>query len=442
MNYDQQHQAAGGYHHMAPNPYGHQLPPPSQHHPSAPQHHPHPPSQMPQLPPMSYPPPAPLPSNMAGNGIPPQHLPSAPGAPGAAAPPAQKTGPLPEISKTDDQGRQYRLDVVQQPQRARMCGFGDKDRRPITPPPCIRVVVFDPVTKQEIHVNEVDHAHFIINVDLWSEDGQQEVNLVRHSSTTASISTTIPHSFTGLRDDIQPIQPYAQIMPSYGAPSMGYGQQQPPAPGQPPMVPGYTGYQRELLDHCQFVYMAEWLTTRQAPPTGYQSTNAAFAPPTQYYPQHASATVPSQADMAYGHRQSMSMASSQPQGMFTRNLIGSLASSAFRLNDTNDNVGIWFIMQDLSVRTEGHFRLRFSFVSVAKRPGQPSAQGSMVNMGKSPVLAQCFSDVFQVYSAKKFPGVCESTALSKCFAQQGIKIPIRKDGPSDSKKGNDDEEDF
>lgn len=59
-----------------------------------------------------------------------------------------------------------------------------------------------------------------------------------------------------------------------------------------------------------------------------------------------------------------------------------------------------------------------------------------MNQGKAPVLASVFSDVFQVYSAKKFPGVCESTALSKCFATQGIKIPIRKEG-----KGNNDAED-
>lgn len=44
------------------------------------------------------------------------------------------------------------------------------------------------------------------------------------------------------------------------------------------------------------------------------------------------------------------------QGMFTRNLIGNCAGSAFRLNDTNDKIGIWFVMQDLSVRTEGNFR--------------------------------------------------------------------------------------
>ncbi|KAM3484517.1 hypothetical protein MY3957_010070 [Beauveria namnaoensis] len=37
---------------------------------------------------------------------------------------------------------------------------------------------------------------------------------------------------------------------------------------------------------------------------------------------------------------------------------------------------------------------------------------------------------------KKFPGVCESTALSKTFAAQGIKIPIRKEA---SGKGDDED---
>jgi hypothetical protein len=45
-----------------------------------------------------------------------------------------------------------------------------------------------------------------------------------------------------------------------------------------------------------------------------------------------------------------------PQGMFTRNLIGSLSASAFRLSDPNEKIGIWFVLQDLSVRTEGSFR--------------------------------------------------------------------------------------
>lgn len=50
------------------------------------------------------------------------------------------------------------------------------------------------------------------------------------------------------------------------------------------------------------------------------------------------------------------MGTASPNGMYTRNLIGSLAASASRLTDPTDKIGIWFILQDLSVRTEGWFR--------------------------------------------------------------------------------------
>lgn len=130
--------------------------------------------------------------------------------------------------------------------------------------------------------------------------------------------------------------------------------------------------------------------------------------------------------------------------MFTRNLIGSVAVSAFRLNNDADEPGIWFVLQDLSVRTEGTFRyvfsdlfttnpvltnksLRFSFVDVSPRAAHPDGSAPKVNTGRAPTLASSFSEPFNVFSAKKFPGVCESTPLSKTFAAQGIKIPIRKD---------------
>lgn len=37
-------------------------------------------------------------------------------------------------------------------------------------------------------------------------------------------------------------------------------------------------------------------------------------------------------------------------------MIGSVAASAFCLNDTEDREGIWFVLQDLSVRLEGSYR--------------------------------------------------------------------------------------
>ena len=72
-------------------------------------------------------------------------------------------------------------------------------------------------------------------------------------------------------------------------------------------------------------------------------------------------------------------------------------------------------------------------------PNSMYIPSGLINTGRAHVLASCFSDSFIVYSAKRFPGVVESTDLSKCFATQGIKIPIRKDGPG-GKGGKDREE--
>lgn len=69
-----------------------------------------------------------------------------------------------------------------------------------------------------------------------------------------------------------------------------------------------------------------------------------------------------------------------------------------------------------------------NFVNVGTQSSDSPNGTPTVNHGTAPVLASVFSEPFQVFSAKKFPGVIESTQLSKCFALQGIKIPIRKDG--------------
>ena len=83
-----------------------------------------------------------------------------------------------------------------------------------------------------------------------------------------------------------------------------------------------------------------------------------------------------------------------------------------------------------------NFSLKMNFVDVSSHEKQAT-----LNAGSAPVLASCFSSIFQVFSAKKFPGVIESTSLSKCFATQGIKIPIRKDGPRGNVRDRDDDDD-
>lgn len=98
----------------------------------------------------------------------------------------------------------------------------------------------------------------------------------------------------------------------------------------------------------------------------------------------------------------------------------------------------YFIFSDLSVRHEGWFRLRFQLLEQVKLPedaepdkplpaGQDAAStAAKIKRGYTNRM-QVVSAPFQVYSAKKFPGLSESTALSRVVAEQGCRVRIRRD---------------
>ncbi|KAK5173379.1 uncharacterized protein LTR77_002060 [Saxophila tyrrhenica] len=291
----------------------------------------------------------------------------------------------------------FELKCEQQPQRARMCGFGDKDRRPVTPPPCVRLIVTDLRTGRNITPDDLEHTFYVLQVDLWDEAATREVNIVRSSTASPahSISNASTTSFPPTVDRSSSTD-HSQGMMHPGhhhgmyAPYPGYG---PMAQGP---VPGYPGYPPTM-----------------GGPGYYHQQHYAGMPgvPFQYAPPAPPPT--------------------QSHTMFTRNLIGSLTVNASALKDLDDQTGFWFVLQDLSVRMEGNFRLRMNFIDVG------AMDGDGLNKTKAPVLAWIYSDPFQVFSAKKFPGVIESTDLSKKFATQGIKIPIRKDN-SKTADGDDD----
>jgi len=257
---------------------------------------------------------------------------------------------------------------------------------------CIRLRVIDIKTNQEIDPHEIDATCFVLTVDLWDQEASQEVNLVRHSNTSPAVSISAATTTTF-----------------------------PPPPERPLLgvlnPVQMASYYRNLGDHVSAAH--------------FQSVQ--YGAMAHMY-QHQSPSTPTttngfQAQIPYAQASAVpiSLAPTPTAGMFTRNLIGSLAVNAFKLNDDQGKLGLWFVLQDLSVRTEGNFRLKCNFVDVGSH--DPSQGPGQLNTGKAPVLATTYSDTFQVYSAKKFPGVIESTPLSKAFAGQGIKIPIRKDGP-------------
>lgn len=96
----------------------------------------------------------------------------------------------------------------------------------------------------------------------------------------------------------------------------------------------------------------------------------------------------------------------------------------------------YFIFPDLSVRHEGKYRLSFNLYEETKKFDDTDKETSIDNQkavgGGAPDASfdwrmEVKSEMFVVYSAKKFPGLAESTILSRTVAEQGCRVRIRRD---------------
>lgn len=102
----------------------------------------------------------------------------------------------------------------------------------------------------------------------------------------------------------------------------------------------------------------------------------------------------------------------------------------------------YFIFPDLSVRHEGEYRLNFHLYEEVKNPKDgdkdapmPSRNSITSSTASSPKAPQSYlhfrldikSRAFSVYSAKRFPGLAQSTHLSRTIAEQGCRVRIRRD---------------
>jgi hypothetical protein len=200
---------------------------------------------------------------------------------------------LPPGTQTD-----FKLVVRQQPERARMCGFGEKDRRPIDPPPIVELI------ETNGPVSPTQRQTLVLQCTLWNEDGTEHRNIIR--------TTTGATAGLGSAEEL-PIQPEEK---------------------------------------------------------------------------HA------------------------------RVMMGNIFANATLLEDEEGKKGYFYIFPDLSIRVEGRYRLKFDLLRLVLPPGPPL-------LGSNQVAAECLSDIFVVFAAKKFPGMMESTALTKAIARQGIKISVR-----------------
>ncbi|KAJ3530860.1 hypothetical protein NM208_g9133 [Fusarium decemcellulare] len=220
--------------------------------------------------------------------------------PGAGNP--SRSSSISSIKRPGDIDTEYRLKIRQQPVAARSCGFGERDRRVVDPPPIVQLIIEGPNLTQEEISKQLRYCHYVMSCSIYDESGARD----------------------------------ASFMPEE------YRQQ--------------------------------------------------------------------------------------------RRLMGSLVGAPFVGKDEYGEEGCFFCFPDLSCRTPGSFRLKFSLVKI-----DPARAKELRHF---PVLVETKSDVFTVYTAKDFPGMQASTRLTKRLKEQGCIISIKKGNDrSKNARGHDDSSD-
>ena len=121
-------------------------------------------------------------------------------------------------------------------------------------------------------------------------------------------------------------------------------------------------------------------------------------------------------------------------GKESRQLTGSLVASPVVAPDLNlpaptvknGNLKSHFIFPDLSCRTGGRYRLQFTLTKVSPTLLQVG--------GVQSSLAQVQSEVFEVFSAKDFPGMKPSTHLTKHLKGHGAHVSVKKGNENRSRR--------
>ncbi|TFK46088.1 hypothetical protein OE88DRAFT_1052106 [Heliocybe sulcata] len=107
----------------------------------------------------------------------------------------------------------------------------------------------------------------------------------------------------------------------------------------------------------------------------------------------------------------------------TTALAGETFVQAARLEHRGNTV-LFFVFPDISVRTEGIFILRYRFFELSIFDVAEIQPAEGVPIG--PILAETYGGTFEIYSTKDFPGLPESTELTKHVAKYNVRVNVRE----------------
>ncbi|KAF9419169.1 hypothetical protein BGZ94_009507 [Podila epigama] len=365
--------------------------------------------------------------------------------------------------------RSATIKIVQQPLHARMCGFGEKDRRPVDPPPIVQLVLNDDdsspdsdynlfklpqkrkVTSSSTSARRKD-ANQSSTATTEGGSSSRSKNNTRQTSSNhssgidenmksgdeetdneaASEGEDLPHDSNhsdsaGSDDDSSTKRTSRRTAHRRGRKpdKNGVTSPSPSSSTADANIPSWddfyddkdTGAIPLLQDPLFVLHCSLWsedgteVRNMVATPIGGPSSSS-----------HGSSAHHKRDKGSSGDVTSSSSSLVPPK--LTRILMGSVVVSPVLLYNEHGVQGWYFSFPDLSIRTEGVYSLKFTLMRLGSFDFNTPADEYN---DQSPVIAEATSQPFTVFSAKKFPGMTESTPLSKAFARQGLKIPIRND---------------
>lgn len=103
----------------------------------------------------------------------------------------------------------------------------------------------------------------------------------------------------------------------------------------------------------------------------------------------------------------------------TQRLMGTSVASPFPGKDEHGKQGTFFVFPDLSCRSPGKYRFRFRLLIVDP---MNIASGNTT----SRIQSYIDSAIFEVYTAKEFPGMRASSPLLKALRKQGLNVAVKK----------------
>lgn len=119
------------------------------------------------------------------------------------AAPNKAASKAPMRSPTFPPESEYKITVRQQPFAARSCGFGERDRRVIDPPPIVQLTMDDPDLPAEEVARRIRNPFSVVHCSIWDESGTKDMSSMPEDfrQQRRLMGTLVASPFVGLDEN-------------------------------------------------------------------------------------------------------------------------------------------------------------------------------------------------------------------------------------------------